>query len=315
MPFPPKKSQPLPRQLHQRDGATNPLSPSSGQALHDADREVGSDLLQGGSALESVLDAFDVVVLYGLISVFRDFLRDGLMVDCFLFFENSSVHILNVNGNMHLRDSVLMPSRQELDYFCLKFVMAARRNNEQIQQLLRAREDGHAPSRSTVSANPVYRQFKELGPTKFKGATDPLVAEEWIRSLEMIYDFMQLIDVDKVRCAIFMLRGDARIWWEADYVKKFERGRYFVPMFAGQPAEELKHFIEGLRAAIRHDVRLSRVTTYREAMDQVLMSERDRNNMIKEAHNKRAGYPGRDQQGPSGKKPATVPTQGKQPQK
>ncbi|XP_042388479.1 uncharacterized protein LOC121980479 [Zingiber officinale] len=87
-------------------------------------------------------------------------------------------------------------------------------HGEQIQQLLRAREDGHALSRSAVTANPVYRQFKELGPTEFKSATDPLVAEEWIQSLETIYDFMQLTNADKVRCAIFMLRGDARIWWE-----------------------------------------------------------------------------------------------------
>ncbi|KAG6521993.1 hypothetical protein ZIOFF_019127 [Zingiber officinale] len=50
-------------------------------------------------------------------------------------------------------------------------------------------------------------------------------------------------------------------------------------MFTGQPVEELKHFIEGLRAAIRHDVR---ATMFREVVDQALMSERDRNNMIKE---------------------------------
>ncbi|XP_042389972.1 uncharacterized protein LOC121981491 [Zingiber officinale] len=84
-------------------------------------------------------------------------------------------------------------------------------------------------------------------------------------------------------------------------------------MITSQPVEELKHFTEGLRPAIRHDVRLSRVTTFREAVDQALMSERDRNDMIKEAQNKRLSYQGRDQQEPGKKK--TIPGQnsGKQP--
>ncbi|XP_042432698.1 uncharacterized protein LOC122019281 [Zingiber officinale] len=233
-------------------------------------------------------------------------------------------------------------------------------HGEQIQQILQAREQGSTPRRSAPSTQPVYKQFRELGPTEFKGTTDPIAAEGWIRSLETIFDFMQLTDVDKVRCAIFMLRDDARVWWEgaqltvdlatltwtdfkevfygkyftvdnrtrlareflelrqgdlsvAEYVRRFERGRYFAPMITSQPVEELKHFTEGLRPAIRHDVRLSWVTTFREAVDQALMSERDRNDMIKEAQNKRLSYQGRDQQEPGKKK--TIPGQnsGKQP--
>ncbi|KAG6518370.1 hypothetical protein ZIOFF_021845 [Zingiber officinale] len=94
-------------------------------------------------------------------------------------------------------------------------------------------------------------------------------------------------------------QGDLTV---AKYVRRFERGRYFVPMITSQPVEELKHFTEGLRSAIRHDVRMSRVTTFREAVDQALMSERDRNDMIKEAQNKRLSYQGRDQQEPRKKK-------------
>ncbi|KAG6473219.1 hypothetical protein ZIOFF_067132 [Zingiber officinale] len=232
-------------------------------------------------------------------------------------------------------------------------------HGEQIQQILQAREQGSTPRRSTPSTQPVYKQFRELGPTEFKGTTDPIVAEGWIRSLETIFDFMQLTDADKVRCAIFMLRDDARVWWEgvrltvdlttltwadfkeifygkyftvdnrtrlareflelrqgdmtvAEYVRRFERGRYFVPMITSRPVEELKHFTEGLRPAIRHDVRLSRVTTFREAVDQALMSERDRNDMVKEAQNKRLSYQGRDQQELGKKRSVTGQNPGKQ---
>ncbi|KAG6492271.1 hypothetical protein ZIOFF_047225 [Zingiber officinale] len=233
-------------------------------------------------------------------------------------------------------------------------------HGEQIQQILQAREQGSTPRRSTPSTQPVYKQFRELGPTKFKGTTDPIAAEGWIRSLELIFDFMQLTDGDKVRCAIFMLRDDARVWWEgarltvdlttltwadfkevfygkyftvdnrtrlawefmelrqgdmtvAEYVRRFERGRYFVPMITSQPVEELKHFTEGLRPAIRHDVRLSRATTFREAVDQALMSERDKNDMVKEAQNKRLSYQGRDQHEPGKKRSVPGQNPGKQP--
>ncbi|XP_042423226.1 uncharacterized protein LOC122010819 [Zingiber officinale] len=233
-------------------------------------------------------------------------------------------------------------------------------HGERIQQILQAREQGSTPRRSTSSTQPVYKQFRELRPMEFKGATDPIAAEGWIRSLETIFDFMQLTDADKVRCAIFMLRDDARVWWEgawltvdltiltwadfkevfygkyftvdnrtrlareflelrlgdmtvAEYVRRFERGLYFVPMITSQPVEELKHFTEGLRPAIRHDVRLSRVTTFREAIDQALMSERDRNDMVKEAQNKRLSYQGRDQQEPGKKRSVPGQNPGKQP--
>ncbi|XP_073137238.1 uncharacterized protein [Henckelia pumila] len=96
----------------------------------------------------------------------------------------------------------------------------------------------------------------------------------------------------------------------AEYVKKFERGRYFVPMISGDPAEELKHFTEGLNAFIRKDVRLSGVKNYKEAVDQAMLSEKDRNDIIKESQAKRSNYQGRDQQGNSNRKrPYQAPPQ------
>ena len=41
---------------------------------------------------------------------------------------------------------------------------------------------------------------------------DPTVAEEWINMIEKIFKFFQIHDIDKVKCAVYMLRKDARIW-------------------------------------------------------------------------------------------------------
>ncbi|XP_047307894.1 uncharacterized protein LOC124911451 [Impatiens glandulifera] len=95
-------------------------------------------------------------------------------------------------------------------------------------------------------------------------------------------------------------QGDASV---ADYVKKFERGRYFAPMILGSAAMELNHFMKGLNATIRRDVRLSGATTMRETIEKALMAEKDSADIVKEFQAKRNNYAGRDSQGPNFKRP------------
>ncbi|XP_073122217.1 uncharacterized protein [Henckelia pumila] len=205
-------------------------------------------------------------------------------------------------------------------------------------------------------ANLLQEQIQGIGATRVQRRINPIVAEEWVKSLEVIFDYMQLNDANRVKCAIFMFRDDSRVWWQgarsavnlatltwngfmdvfyakyftistrtrldrefleicqgsmsiAEYVKKFERRRYFAPMIAENPAEELKHFMEGLNAFIHRDVRLSGATTYQASVDEAMLSEKDRNYIIKESQAKRVSYQGRNQQGPSKKRPYQAPAQ------
>ncbi|XP_075496974.1 uncharacterized protein LOC142533923 [Primulina tabacum] len=59
-----------------------------------------------------------------------------------------------------------------------------------------------------------YERFMKMRPKEFSGTTDPMIAEGWIKSLEVIFEFMELGDADRVRCATYLFRGDARLWWE-----------------------------------------------------------------------------------------------------
>ena len=43
---------------------------------------------------------------------------------------------------------------------------------------------------------------------------DPEVAEEQISMMEKIFEFFQIEDIEKVNCAVYTLRKDARIWWD-----------------------------------------------------------------------------------------------------
>ncbi|XP_047308095.1 ATP-dependent Clp protease proteolytic subunit-like [Impatiens glandulifera] len=64
------------------------------------------------------------------------------------------------------------------------------------------------------SQPPAYKQFMSFKPVDFKGSTDPMVAEEWMQSMETISEFMQCSNSDRLRCASFMFKDDARIWWQ-----------------------------------------------------------------------------------------------------
>ncbi|XP_073133565.1 uncharacterized protein [Henckelia pumila] len=214
----------------------------------------------------------------------------------------------------------------------------SRAQGEQIQQLIQAQEGGQNNNQPLLT-NPIFKQFKDLGPQEFRGGADPLVAEEWVQSVETIFDYMQLTDADRgARSAVdmttltwngfkdvfygkyFTIITRTRLAREflelrqgsmsiAEYVKKFERGRYYVPMISGNAAEELRHFTEGLNATIRRDVRLSGAQTYRATVNEAMLSENDGNDIIKESQAKRASYLGREQQGSSQKRPYQAPAQ------
>ncbi|XP_024028693.1 uncharacterized protein LOC112093782 [Morus notabilis] len=55
---------------------------------------------------------------------------------------------------------------------------------------------------------------------EFECSTDPLEAEEWLTSLQTILDFMNLTEQEKVLCASYVLKKDARYWWETVVIRR-----------------------------------------------------------------------------------------------
>ena len=89
----------------------------------------------------------------------------------------------------------------------------------QIDRLIEQRNNQNQPPPPQVPENAtICEKFMKLHPKEFNGETDPMVAEEWIKSLECIFNYMRLGDADKVSCAVYMLKNDARIWWEVTQV-------------------------------------------------------------------------------------------------
>ena len=48
-------------------------------------------------------------------------------------------------------------------------------------------------------------------PPVFEGTVDPTVAEEWISMIEKVFKFVQIEDIKRIKCAVYMLRKDVGI--------------------------------------------------------------------------------------------------------
>ena len=70
------------------------------------------------------------------------------------------------------------------------------------------------PLTMAYSFEPVYERFRKQSPPNFEGKADPVVVEDWLKSVEAIFDHMELNDHQRVSCVAHLLKMDARIWWD-----------------------------------------------------------------------------------------------------
>ncbi|KZV52368.1 hypothetical protein F511_04973 [Dorcoceras hygrometricum] len=78
-----------------------------------------------------------------------------------------------------------------------------------LERLVNQKNNGNGQtSGRIVSREDPQERFRRQRPQEFSGTTDPLIAESWIKSIEVIFDYLQLTEKERHRCAIYMLRGD-----------------------------------------------------------------------------------------------------------
>ena len=66
---------------------------------------------------------------------------------------------------------------------------------------------------SSGRLHPIYHLPGPYQPAKFSRSRDPTVAEEWVESVKSVMGLFTLSKREKVRYAVFHLRGDAKVWW------------------------------------------------------------------------------------------------------
>ena len=53
-----------------------------------------------------------------------------------------------------------------------------------------------------------------MKPVSFEGSTNSIDVEEWLSTIEIILEFMELNDEKKIICVAYALKVEARYWWE-----------------------------------------------------------------------------------------------------
>ncbi|MQM17068.1 hypothetical protein Taro_050036, partial [Colocasia esculenta] len=63
-----------------------------------------------------------------------------------------------------------------------------------------------------------------MSPPSFKGESDPLLVESWMREIEKIFRAIRCAEDDKVTLATYMLQERADVWWSSLLRTRFEDG-------------------------------------------------------------------------------------------
>ncbi|XP_062093562.1 uncharacterized protein LOC133799576 [Humulus lupulus] len=97
---------------------------------------------------------------------------------------------------------------------------------------------------------------RKQAPPTFEEKADPMVAEDWLRLVEAIFDHMELNDRQRVSCAVYLLKMDARIWWDvikqtrdlntmtwAEFVQAFRK--YYSSTMLATKVDEFVTLVQG----------------------------------------------------------------------
>ncbi|GMN54115.1 hypothetical protein TIFTF001_023248 [Ficus carica] len=66
----------------------------------------------------------------------------------------------------------------------------------------------------------LYDKFRRMKAPEFEGSTNPIEADNRLIDLQVVLNFLRLNDQEKVLYASFMLRKDARLWWETVQIRR-----------------------------------------------------------------------------------------------
>ncbi|XP_073281981.1 uncharacterized protein [Primulina huaijiensis] len=112
---------------------------------------------------------------------------------------------------------------------------------------------------------------------------------QWNEFKELFYDkyFSTDVKTQKVKEFLELKQGNLNV---NDYILKFEEGCLFVPFIASNDKDRGEHFMKGLRAEIKKDVRMSKAAKYKEIVEKTLMAEHDEKEIERERQLRRQNF-------------------------
>ncbi|GMN43463.1 hypothetical protein TIFTF001_012667 [Ficus carica] len=161
-----------------------------------------------------------------------------------------------------------------------------------------------APAGVPVDLPPVredllYERFRRMKAPEFEGTMDPIAADNWLIDIQVILDFMRLTEQEKVLCASFALKKDARHWWMTvqmrrdvttmswqDFVAEFRTMYYNREVLAVQQDEfaNLKQGTMTVMEAVKKFEQLARLCPEldKEARAQIFKAKKEEKAIVKQ---------------------------------
>ncbi|MQL92707.1 hypothetical protein Taro_025327, partial [Colocasia esculenta] len=127
----------------------------------------------------------------------------------------------------------------------------------------------------------MMERFRRMTPPFFKGESDPVLAESWLRETEKIFRAIRCAEEERVTLATYMLQERADVWWSSmlrtqftdgaledrmeqkfltltqgsmsvlEYEARFTELSKYAPHIVADERRKVKKFIMGLKPSLR----------------------------------------------------------------
>ncbi|MQL84931.1 hypothetical protein Taro_017439 [Colocasia esculenta] len=107
----------------------------------------------------------------------------------------------------------------------------------------------------------IMERFKRMLPPSFKGESDPLLAESWMREIEKIFRAIRCADEDKDTLATYMLQdGAIDVAWD-EFVRLF-RAKFIPEHNQDRMEQEFLSLAQGSMTVLEYEARFSKLSKY-----------------------------------------------------
>ncbi|MQM12487.1 hypothetical protein Taro_045406 [Colocasia esculenta] len=134
-----------------------------------------------------------------------------------------------------------------------------------------------AHTQAALQAQLEAQRFKRMLPPSFKGESDPLLAESWMREIEKIFRAIRCADEDNVTLATYMLQERADVWWASLLPTRFEdraidiawdefvrlfRAKFVPEHVQDRMEQEFLSLVQGSMTVLEYEARFSELSKY-----------------------------------------------------
>src|SRR3954470_903319 len=113
----------------------------------------------------------------------------------------------NPNNNVTPKMQQLMTAQTQLMQMMTTFMQNQNQNNNN-------NKNNNNNNQNNPPGFDMLTRFLRLRPAKFSRTTDPMVANDWLRSVNKDLVTVGCTDAEKVRFAAHLLEGPAATWWD-----------------------------------------------------------------------------------------------------